>query len=201
MMGELNAKQLEALATIIGATDRMNELISTLLNITRIESGTISVSPEPLELYDVLGAVLSELSLMAEAKAINLTLERSKPDRLSITCDALILREIVTNAIKYTPKGGRVTLKLSSRRAAVQIMVSDSGWGIPLYSQDQIFSKFFRAHNIVKRETTGTGLGLYMVKGLLDAIGGQIRFDSKEGEGTTFYIILPRRPPAVKKAT
>jgi two-component system sensor histidine kinase VicK len=99
----------------------------------------------------------------------------------------------VTNAIKYTPNGGKVKLALRARKTDVLISVSDSGWGIPLYSQDQVFSKFFRAHNIVNRETSGIGLGLYLVKGLLDAIGGHIWFDSEEGKGTTFFITLPKR--------
>lgn len=205
MMGDLSAEQSRALGTIIGATDRMNNLISTLLNITRIESGSVSVNSEQLKLHSLLQELVSELSLMAESKNITLTLKPRRRIDDNITSDALIIKEImanlVTNAIKYTPKGGQVKLELQTRRLELLITVSDSGWGIPLYSQDQVFSKFFRAHNIVKRETTGTGLGLYLAKGLLEALGGRISFDSKEGQGTTFYITLPRTRQAVKKMT
>lgn len=205
LMGELNDAQMKSLQTIIGATDRMNELISTLLNITRIESGTIAVIPKVVAVDKLVEEILPELGLMAHGKSITLTLNRRGKGSTSILSDGLIIKEVVTNlvsnAIKYTPDGGQVGITLQPRRADVLVSIKDSGWGIPLYSQDQVFSKFFRAHNIVKRETTGTGLGLYLVKGLLDALGGQIWFTSKEGEGTTFSFTLPRkRTRTVKKA-
>ena len=81
---------------------------------------------------------------------------------------------------------------VQARRSDLLVEVHDSGWGIPAYSQDQIFSKFFRGQNIVKRETTGTGLGLYLVKGLIDVLGGTIWFTSQEAVGTSFFFTLPR---------
>lgn len=195
-MGEVTASQKKSLRTIITATNRMNELISTLLNITRIESGTIAVTPKHLQMDKVVDEVLKEVSLMATDKSINLTTATIGKGSMAIKTDNLILKEIITNlvsnAIKYTPDGGSVTVQIKPRLQEVQVNVVDTGWGIPKYAQDQIFSKFFRAHNIVKRETTGTGLGLYLVKGLLDRLGGKIWFDSEEGNGTTFSFSLPR---------
>jgi PAS domain S-box-containing protein len=201
-MGELNAAQKKSLTTIIGASNRMNELISTLLNITRIESGTIAITPKQALLTKAIEEVMPELELMAESKSINLTFKVQGKATTSIRTDMLIVKEVVTNlvsnAIKYTPNNGEVSIVLRPRRADILVKVSDSGWGIPLHAQDQIFSKFFRAQNIVKRETTGTGLGLYLVKGLLDALGGKIWFESAEGEGTTFSFTLPRAKPLAK---
>jgi PAS domain S-box-containing protein len=194
-MGELNDAQKNSLNTIIGASDRMNELISTLLNITRMESGTIAVTPKPVRLDTIAKEVVKELALMAGTKSIELTASVSPKTGITITTDALIIKEVLANlainALKYTPESGKVSIKMRSRRNDVLVEVKDSGWGIPKFSQDQIFSKFFRAHNIVKRETTGTGLGLYLVKGLVDALGGSIWFASEEGKGTSFFFSLP----------
>lgn len=198
LMGDLEPAQMKALDTIINASNRMNELISTLLNITRIESGTIAITPKTIDVESLIQEIIPELALMARGKSIDLSLERQGAGSTTIVSDGLIIKEVVTNlvsnALKYTPDGGSVVIGLEPRRPDVLVTVEDSGWGIPLYSQDQVFSKFFRAHNIVKRETTGTGLGLYLVKGLLDALGGKIWFTSKEGEGTCFSFTLPRKP-------
>lgn len=195
-MGELSGAQKSSLNTIIKASDRMNELISTLLNITRMESGTIAVSPKSVRLDSIAHDVVKELALMASDKSIRLSMHSRPKTGITITSDPLIIKEIlsnlITNGIKYTPDKGEVSVMLRSRKDNVLIEVYDSGWGIPKLSQEQIFSKFFRAHNIVKRETTGTGLGLYLVKGLVDALGGRIWFSSEEGKGTSFFVSLPR---------
>ncbi len=204
-MGKLNAAQKQSLGTIIGASDRMNELISTLLNITRIESGTIDITPKLLQIDKVADDVIKELALMAGRKSITLSAATKGRASTTIRTDSLIIKEIITNlvsnAIKYTPDGGTVSVVVRPHQAAITVDVIDSGWGIPEYSQDQVFSKFFRAQNIVKRETTGTGLGLYLVKGLLEALGGDIKFVSEEEKGTTFSFSLPRdnRPPRRQK--
>ncbi len=196
-MGELNEAQKQSLHTIVSASDRMNELISTLLNITRMESGTIAVSPKLIKLDQLIDEVMQEMSLAAIDKSIALTVHSTAKKSISVRTDSLILKEVLTNlvvnALKYTPSGGSVTVKLRNRKTDVLISVEDTGWGIPKYSQDQVFSKFFRAQNIVQRETTGTGLGLYLVKGLLSALGGQIWFISTEGKGTTFFFTLPKK--------
>lgn len=196
-MGELNDDQRKSLNTIIGASNRMNELISTLLNITRIESGTIAYNPKLLNLPDIINELMAELSLMAKAKEISFSLDTVGKASLKVRTDPLIVKEVImnlaSNAIKYTPEGGRVHLIMHPRRADILVQVKDSGWGIPKQAQDQVFSKFFRAPNIVKRETSGTGLGLYLVKGLVDTLGGKIWFKSEEGNGTSFYFTLPRQ--------
>ncbi|MDB5164458.1 MAG: hypothetical protein JWL89_84 [Candidatus Saccharibacteria bacterium] len=196
-MGDVTDAQKKSLRTIIGATNRMNELISTLLNITRIESGTIAVTPKNLHIDKVVEDVIKEISLMAAEKSITLSFSAKGTTSRAVKTDQLILKEVVTNlitnAIKYTPEGGTVKVSVKAQVSDVLIKVSDSGWGIPAHEQEQIFTKFFRAQNIVKRETTGTGLGLYLVKGLIDALGGEIWFKSSEDKGTSFYITLPRR--------
>ncbi len=195
-MGEVTPSQKKSLRTIISATNRMNELISTLLNITRIESGTIAVSPKMVAIDKLAEEVLKELLIMADNSSIKLSMQCKGKGSTTIKTDALMVKEILTNlvsnSIKYTPADGSVQVLIRPRNTNILVTVSDTGWGIPKYAQEQIFSKFFRAHNIVKRETTGTGLGLYLVKGLLDQLGGRIWFTSHEGVGTSFHFTLPR---------
>jgi PAS domain S-box-containing protein len=199
-MGKMTDTQHETLEHIISGADRMNALISTLLNITRIESGTIQVTTKLQRIDRIADEVIKELSLIASDKHIKLSLSTRGQDSLSVRTDSLIVKEVlinlITNAIKYTPAAGKVVLLVRPRRNDVIIEVRDSGWGIPKYDQEQIFSKFFRSQNIVKRETTGTGLGLYLVKGLVEALGGNIWFTSSEEKGTTFYVSLPRQRSA-----
>ncbi len=195
-MGDVNQAQKKSLRTIISASNRMNELISTLLNITRMESGTIAVNLKLLQIDKVSEEVIKELAMLAQDKEVTLHLKNIGTSPKTLKTDSLIFKEIlsnlVSNGIKYTPAGGSVTVTVRLRRNDVLVGIADTGWGIPKQSQDQIFSKFFRAQNIIKRETTGTGLGLYLVKGLLDALHGTIWFESDEGNGTCFYFTLPR---------
>jgi PAS domain S-box-containing protein len=195
-MGDVTEPQKHSLETIVNATDRMNELISTLLNITRIESGSIAVSPKLVNLITLTEEVMKELEHAAADKALNLELKYTS--QITIRTDSLILKEalsnLISNAIKYTPENGSVNVKLALHGKQVIISVEDTGFGIPKHSQQQIFTKFFRAPNVVKRETSGTGLGLYLVRGLLQQLDGQVWFDSQENRGSTFYISLPRNP-------
>ncbi len=103
----------------------------------------------------------------------------------------IILGNILGNAIKYTPAGGRVKLSIKKEDKNIKIIVSDTGYGIPKKQQGRIFEKLFRADNIKQKSTTGTGLGLYIVKSILDYIGGNIYFESTENKGSKFYITLP----------
>ncbi len=205
-MGPLDGEQKKAVRTIIRATNRMNELVSTLLNITRLESGVIAVTPKNVDLTKLARQAVQDAMLAATDKSIGLTMKAGGRNTPVVRTDPIIVKEILANllanAIKYTPETGRVILTVRYRTADTLLTVSDTGWGIPKYSQDQVFSKFFRAQNIIERETTGTGLGLYLVKGLVDALGGTIWFDSREDQGTSFYLTLPRTfaEPSHRKA-
>jgi PAS domain S-box-containing protein len=194
-MGPLTKPQIKALKTIISASNRMNETISTLLNITRIESGSIVVAKKPISISQIIEEVISEHQLAAADKSI--VCKAKCPDRsVKVISDSVILKEVlgnlISNAIKYTPPSGtiRVSVSLKNTRT-VTIKISDTGMGIPKNSHNDVFSKFFRAENVVKQETSGIGLGLYMVKGLVKELGGDVWFESKEGQGSDFYVSLP----------
>lgn len=203
-MGVINDTQRKSLRTILGAANRMNELISTLLNITRIESGTIAITLKQINIEKLAEEVNKEHELLASDKSIKLHIEVKSRSPITVKSDTLILKEVlsnlVSNGIKYTPDGGSVTTIITPRRNDVMVCVRDTGMGIPVYSQEHVFTKFFRAHNVVKQETSGTGLGLYLVKGLLESLGGEIWFESKEGKGTSFFFTLPKTTVGKAKA-
>jgi len=193
-MGTINPEQRKALRTIVSASNRMNELISTLLNVSRIETGNVIVSAKKINLNHIVDEVFKELTLTADTKHIEL-ISKLPSTPLIIKGDNLIVKEIlinlVSNAIKYTAEGGQVFVQCRKGARNVLIIVKDNGMGIPKNARQQIFSKFYRAQNVVRHETSGTGLGLYLVKGLVETLGGTIWFESIEDRGSTFFVRLP----------
>lgn len=194
-MGELTDVQTQALKTIIGASDNMNELIGVLLNIARMESGSIEVNGKSQDATHLAIDVVKQLSHMADNRGVTVTLHH--PDApVVIKTDSIIAKEVLTNiignAIKYTKQNGKVVVTVRDRPSDVLFKVQDNGIGIPKHVQDKIFSKFFRAANVVRQETSGTGLGLYVVKGLVQTLRGKVWFKSEENAGTTFYVTLPK---------
>ncbi len=194
-MGELTANQSRAVRTIIAATSSMNELIGTLLNIARIESGKIAIKSKRLDAGQIIADVAKQLQMTAESRGV--VLACNKPQKaVEFQTDQLIAKEILTNlvgnAIKYTTSMGTVSISVRDRKQSVLFEIRDTGIGIPKQAQEKIFTKFFRAHNVVRQETTGTGLGLYVVKGLVTTLHGNVWFRSEEHKGTTFFVSLPK---------
>ncbi len=193
--GKLSDIQLSFVNVIITASRRMNELISTLLNITRIEAGNIRVEPRLTQVEKIIEEIMDELKPEAESKRINLDLkimpisERIKTDKLLVH---EVFANVISNAIKYTPPGGKILVTITERYNDVVISVKDNGYGIPLEDQRYIFTKFFRSSSAMKRDVSGTGLGLYLTKVLVDNLGGEVWFKSVKNKGTTFFVSLPR---------
>jgi signal transduction histidine kinase len=102
----------------------------------------------------------------------------------------IILQNLLANAVRYTPPSGTVEIKIEKNADGVSVSVKDNGYGIPEDAKSRIFTKLFRADNAKEKEPSGTGLGLYLVKSLVDRLGGKIWFESKEGVGSTFYVDL-----------
>ncbi len=194
--GKLDETQTEYLKEIQHGGKRLVDMVNSLLNVSRIELGTFMVEPKPTKPVELAEAVLDEVKALITNH--NLTLERRfAKDIPVITLDPhllqIILQNLISNAIKYTPEGGKITLSLGVKDDAFAIKIKDTGIGIPASQHEHIFEKLFRADNVKKTDTDGTGLGLYMVKQILDEIGGTISFASAEGKGTTFLVFLPLR--------
>ena len=103
----------------------------------------------------------------------------------------IVFQNLISNSVKYTPQNGTIVVSLKKEGDNVLISVSDTGYGIPLNQQSKIFKKFFRADNVVDKETDGTGLGLYIIKEIVEKSGGKIWFSSKENQGSTFFVSIP----------
>jgi PAS domain S-box-containing protein len=196
MAGELNAEQSSFIKSILASVDRMNHLINTLLNITRIEAGGVNVKIVRVKLHELAAEILSENTPSAEKKGLRV-IDHIDTGTPAVDTDALLVKEIyanlLSNAIKYTPTGGTVTVSLRTEGNNIVFYVKDTGYGIPLSAQEHIFTKFFRAENILSEDVSGTGLGLYLTKTIAESLNGEIWFDSQESVGSTFYFSLPKQ--------
>jgi PAS domain S-box-containing protein len=202
--GKLSKEQEEYLKEIYNGNRRMVELVNSLLNVSRIELGTLAVESELTDFISLCESVLKELTPTFETKRI--TISKKYDKRLSlILADPKLVRIIfqnfLTNAIKYTPDKGKISVEISRQDPDVLIKVSDNGYGIPEHQKDRIFSKLFRADNAREKETEGTGLGLYIVKLVVDSAKGEVWFESEENKGTTFFVRLPLSGMANKVGT
>ena len=197
--GDLNESQKEYMSIILSSVDRMNGLITALLDISQLEAGRLNVNLQTVDLADLVAEIMHEQMQAAKEKQLNLTarLTQLKREDLHTESDPLLLGEIYTNlisnAIKYTPSRGKVTVNLEVSDNDIIFSVEDTGYGIPKELQPHIFTKFYRADNIRKIDTTGSGLGLYMVKHIADVLKGKIWFESVENKGSIFYFAHPRQ--------
>lgn len=196
MAGVLTAEQSVFIKNILGSVDRMNSLINILLNITRIEAGGVNVKLSQVRLQELLEEITKEVMLEADNKGLTVV-KRIDPDLPTLDTDALLIKEIManllSNAVKYTPQGGTITVKLKSVNNNLVFSVHDTGYGIPLSAQEHIFTKFFRADNILSEDVSGTGLGLYLTKTVAESLNGELWFKSEEKVGSSFYFSLPKQ--------
>ena len=192
-VGEINEEQRELLEQTYISNERMIRLINDLLDVSRIEEGRLLYDQEDARIEDVLDSVIEASQEMLRNK--NMVLEVNKKETPKVRIDkekiGVVIQNLLENAIKYTEQGGKIKITLDNDEKNVIFKIEDSGVGIPKSQQDRIFTKFFRAENVTRMETNGTGLGLYTTKNIVQAHKGQIWFESEENKGTTFYFTIP----------
>jgi two-component system phosphate regulon sensor histidine kinase PhoR len=191
---------LKFLSIIFQETERLNNLIHDLLDISKLESGQMDVKRKPVKLQKLVENVLTALEKLISAK--NLTLIRELRVE-TLWGDEALLQEVVINlldnAIKYTPEGGVIRIGSQQNAAGASFYVEDTGIGIPKESLPRLFERFYRVDKGRSREMGGTGLGLAIVKHIIERHGGKIKVTSELGKGSRFSFTIPAMRPKKKK--
>lgn len=203
--GKINKEQKKFLEEAYSGSQRMVSLVNALLNVSRIESNTYMVEPAPTDVGKLLDSVVFDLKPKINSKKLDISIKKERIPVISLDPNLtnIILQNLITNAVKYTNTGGKIEINMNLKKDTDEllILVKDSGMGIPKSQQDKIFTKLFRADNVQKTDTEGTGLGLYLIKGLIERSKGKIWFDSVENKGSTFYVTLPLSGMKAKEGT
>lgn len=193
-LGPLTDKQKQYVKEIYDSNVRMIDLVNALLNVSRIEMGTFAVEPKEIDLWQILEDVIEELMPYIKKKELVFSKDYENAPRSFFADENLVrivFQNLLSNSVKYTPENGRVSICVTENGDSLRIEVADTGYGIPKKAQPNMFTKLFRADNIKTQDTEGTGLGLYVIKSVVEKSGGKIWFESIENEGTTFYVELP----------
>lgn len=171
--------------------EKLNFLIGALVKTSRLESGIISVIPRLEQVQRLLDSATEQIKSSAEAKKITLSVQDSKETAyfdLKWTSEALY--NIIDNAVKYTPTGGKIEIEVTAYELFCRIDVRDNGIGISEEEHSKIFARFYRSPSVSEEE--GLGIGLFLAREILSAQGGYIKVDSRPGQGSTFSLFLPR---------
>ncbi len=192
--GRINKEQQGLLVKGYKSNERVICLVNDMLNVSRIEEGRFNYTFSNFNFKELLDMVIGSLDNQIKEKRINFLLQIPKKlptvymDKEKIT---LVLQNILENAVKYTPEFGKVEVKVEKKEKFLKVIIKDNGVGIPAEDQHKLFTKFFRGANVMRMQTEGSGLGLFIVKNIMQRHGGKISCQSKEGQGTEFILILP----------
>ncbi|MFZ2831828.1 MAG: HAMP domain-containing sensor histidine kinase, partial [Minisyncoccia bacterium] len=196
--GPLNESQKDFMREIHGGAERLYQTVDLLLGISRVESGKMKSEKIAINLGEFTEGITKELRSQMNVKNLVLSVVPPPGDGVIVTLDPITLRQVVlnlvSNAIRYTNAQGFVEIKWwwGDDGKEIIYMVHDNGIGIPDSEHSHMFSKFFRAENARAQVPDGSGLGLALVKDLVESWGGKIWYDSREGSHTTFFFTIPR---------
>ena len=220
--GELNLEQIKYLKEVYDSNERLIELVNALLDVSRIDLGTFSIEPEPIDILKKADEAIDKFS--KEIKQKNIIIDKKYDEFPKINLDPrlikIVFENIISNSVKYILKNGIIQIIIKKIDNDILIKISDNGCGIPKEQQPKVFSKLFRAENAKNIESSGTGLGLYIVKAIIEKSGGKIWFQSpsfelllkkdiknystqidKKNKGTTFFITIPLKGMKKKEGT
>lgn len=190
---QLTTEMREMIGSALEETERLAKIVESLLVISRLDAGEARMERARLDFAELTEATVEQLSLLAEDKSISLVSDT--PESIEVEGDRARLKQVVVNlvdnAIKYTPAGGRVEVKVTREDGRALLEVKDTGGGIPKEALPHIFERFYRVDKARSRAVGGTGLGLAIVKSICAAHGGEVRVESTEHQGSHFRVVLP----------
>ena len=193
-IGQIEEKQLEYFKILKENSNRMKELVSDLLTVSRIETAELPTKKEECHLEDIIKDFIKEFQPFATASNVEIAF-KPQLNLPKVLVDAsqikLVIENLLDNAIRYIKEPGKVEIRLERQNEQLYFEIKDTGVGIPKDDQKYIFQKFFRSENIMRHQTQGTGLGLYIARAIIEKLRGKIGFKSQEGKGSTFYFTLP----------
>jgi signal transduction histidine kinase len=193
-LGSLNEHQAEAMQAILRAESRLEQLIEDLIQFALTSRGELTLNKQPVSLSDLLRGAVSKASERAAARQINLQVQLPKKSthiKVDIEKISWVLLQLQDNAIKFTPPGGRVYVEAHNEDSTVTLFVRDNGIGIPENRLEEIFEPFHQLDGSTTRQFGGTGMGLALVRRIVEAHGSSIRVRSKPGKGSEFSFTLP----------
>lgn len=196
MVGEISKHDQHILSRAKEKTQGLISLIGDLLDLSRIEAGVVCSEPKPVRLEDLLQSIVDFLESKTKGRNQSITLVLPEKPLPLVTADPMalesILGNLITNAINYTQEGGKISVEADHAGINVRVKVTDNGFGIAEKHIGNIFDRFYRVKDEKTRYITGTGLGLPIVKGLVDSMGGFIDVESIPGEGSAFTVLIPQ---------
>ncbi len=194
-LGALTEEQKEYIKKGYDTNEKLIELVKDLLDVSRIEEGRFGFNFKKTNIKEIVEKIVPQYIFKAQEKDIHFSFNEPTAEIPEVMADeekiTIVVQNLLDNAFKYTKASGNVILALVPREKEVEISVSDDGIGIPDEEKNKIFSKFFRGYNALRSNIEGTGLGLFIVKNIVDKHGGKIWFESKLNKGSTFYFTIP----------
>ena len=194
-LGVMTTEQKESLERAYSVNERLISLVTELLDVSRIEEGKIGYNFNGTSLERAVEEAVEEYKLIAQNKNIELSFFKPQIALPNMPLDeerlGLALNNLLANATNYTLSGGRVSVSIERVNEEAKVTIKDTGVGIPKGDMNKIFSKFFRASNVVRMQTPGTGLGLFIARNIIEKHGGKIWVESEENKGSSFIFTLP----------
>jgi heavy metal sensor kinase len=192
--GSLSSEQTGQVESILEEAERLTQIIEGLLMISRLDAGETQMNKDPVDLSEVVSGTVEQMKLLAEEESLSVVCEPSRD--VMVEANEIRLRQVVVNlldnAIKYTPEGGRIVVRVKTEPNWAILEVTDNGIGISQEALPHVFDRFYRSEQVEARKARGTGLGLSMVQSIVEAHGGKVTVESSEDKGSTFRVEFPR---------